>query len=263
MMAKRRLTGPLRYGRAVGEADLPTPAAAAVLRALGDFLNYTTWECWPSKATIAAHAHVAESTASRGMNQLDALGVVHRPSARQRVAAGATRERIIYRVDIERLEALRRDTPPDQCEGGAHSDGHGSPVRVTGGPGHTDTQTNQSESDHKNTPQELSREQTTPSQADRLAIREALQGVGLKGAGLDRCCGLGLSLAVVRDEIGRLGAAGVKDPPAFLFMRLHDRAGIDHKSKTAEERRYFGEEPMRRLQAARNRHWQSEDIEVE
>lgn len=262
-MAKKQLYGLLRYGWAVGEAEGLTLACAGVLRALGDFLDFETWEAWPSVPKLAAHAHCSPATVRRELRALESAGVLKRPNARQRIAAGANRDRITLRVEIEALEALRRDTPPDQCEGGAISDGHGGPFGVTGGPGQTDNQTNQSEPDHKNNPQEQSREQIILSQADRLSIREALQGAGLRGAGLDRCCGLGLSLAVVRDEIGRLGAAGVKDPPAFLFMRLHDRAGIDHKSKTAEERRYFGEEPMRRLQAARNRHWQSEDIEVE
>lgn len=198
MAKKRRLTGPLLFGRAVGEAALPSLSAAqvGVLRALGDFLNWSTWECYPSVKTLARHAHTSPATVARALQELEQLGIITRPSARARMAAGANGEWVVIRLHIAALRKLGYDrAEADRADRGPVSQRAGGAITEPADPHQADRETNHSTNQSK-----IPAEETNAGGPDPQ-VRRLLVCMNIAGPTLDRLAELPITPREVRDAI--------------------------------------------------------------
>jgi hypothetical protein len=102
----RKLTGPLRFAKAIGAAPLGR-SHKAILTAYIERVNYTTWEAWPSVSDLAKRSGCGRRTVQQGLRDLSTLGAL---AFLNRSAGGIGRngkgKTHHVRINIEGLEAM-------------------------------------------------------------------------------------------------------------------------------------------------------------
>jgi len=99
-------------------------SAKAVLLVLADHADNERQECWPSYTTLVRESGLARSTVQRGLDELEALGLVTR-TARFHESGGQTST--LYRLSVYPLPAAGKpltsqDSPPLPAIGNKASD---------------------------------------------------------------------------------------------------------------------------------------------
>lgn len=227
----RKLTGPLRLDKAIAEAKL-SRGLKATLHAIGRNLNFQTWTCFPSLATIATSAGYSSRrirTQLGELRDLEVLTLEYRSrGGRTASGRGVTHT---FRLNIDRLEALanpeaissftRKSMTPNAEVRDAEP---GSRFRQTNHPSHKLDRPSDG-------PAEPERESTRGGWMDgpdRNDLRAELTRNEIAGPNLDALVSSGkLTVEQVRAEAASVSAgSGVRDKAAVLVKRLQTLAGI-------------------------------------
>ena len=256
----RKLTGPLRFAKAIGAAPL-SRSHKALLNAYVERVNYQTWEAWPGVRDLAERSGIGRRTVQIGIKALAEMGVLSFVY-KSKGGIGQNGKGLPHRVvvNIEVLEALygadehplapqgmSRSTAQNQTDKGAEQTAKGADqihkqtihpsdqkyeqtIYRTPGPAATRTPpiANPDGSSHSQGRDGWMAKAGNDNIDDAPPdLRGTLKALGVRGANLESLtAATGLTIERVRDEWLRISEdANVRSKAAVLVKTLAGETG--------------------------------------
>lgn len=255
----RKLTGPMRLDAAIGNAAI-SRSEKAILHAISRNVNFESWTCFPSVATIAKSAGYSERQTSTIIRRLQERGILHldRKSRGGRDADGRGITHI-YRLDIHALESL---TNPEGTTGYTPKRRHANPEAIDNEPRSHCGQTNHPSNQLNKLPNAAPKPGGDSLDAgwmdgqNSTDLRAELVRHGIAGPNLDALVTSGrLTVDQVRAEAASISAGKrVRNKAAVLVKRLQAIAGIESaRSKVLDPK---DEQTLKQLEHIRRARYQ-------